>query len=302
MGITGSITVPNLLMVQGTTNGILLGITGGRNLNSATDSVGVTGTVQINGLPLIAALNSVAVYGADLGDKVLTRIYGSDGTTLGMVSDALKVSVVNAGITFAVNISATVGVTNATGPLGLKVMGTGVTAAFPIIIQGTAPDGAIEIVSYDELAVSIADTVTIDDSNIVDSLESSSKPLITALSFIRSNTNVISTINDRIANGTIQSKVTEIVRSNTVTHGKKDATTSPMALSSTVTNLKSGVNIKCSSRNTDVVYIGNSKLLTAQGDGYPLDPGESIFIECNSAALVYVKSNTGTQTVHFIAS
>ena len=302
MGITGSITVPNLLMVQGTTNGILLGITGGRNLNSATDSVGVTGMVQINGLPLIAALNSVAVYGADLGDKVLTRIYGSDGTTLGMVSDALKVSVVNAGITFAVNISATVGVTNATGPLGLKVMGTGVTAAFPIIIQGTAPDGAIEIVSYDELAVSIADTVTIDDSNIVDSLESSSKPLITALSFIRSNTNVISTINDRIANGTIQSKVTEIVRSNAVTHGKKDATTSPMALSSTVTNLKSGVNIKCSSRNTDVVYIGNSKLLTAQGDGYPLDPGESIFIECNSAALVYVKSNTGTQTVHFIAS
>ena len=50
------------------------------------------------------------------------------------------------------------------------------------------------------------------------------------------------------------------------------------------------------------MYIGNSKLLTAQGDGYPLDPGESIFIECNSAALVYVKSNTGTQTVHFIAS
>ena len=302
VGISGPVSIHNTVNIQGITNGVLVGITGGRNLTSAADSVSVVGSVTLSGLTLSAATHSISVYGADLGTKVLTKIYSSDGTTLGTVSDALKVHVANSGVTFAVNISATVGVTNADGSLGLRIQGTGITASNPVIIQGTAPNGAIEVVSYEALAVTVDNEVDVNDTAIIESLELASKPLISNLTSIRTNTNSISLINDRLNNGTLQAKITEISRSNLVVHGKKTATTTPSVITTVASSLKTGINIKASTRNTDMVYIGNSKLLSSPDDGYPLDPGESLFIECNSTTLVYVKSGSGSQLVHYIAS
>lgn len=302
IGVTGSLNVMNNIGVFGVSGATSIGITGGRRLNYSTDTVTVYGNVGISGgIGLVAADDSVRVYGADLGDKVLTRIYASDGTTLGYSGDALKVAITNSGVTFSVSIGASTGVTNA-GPAGLMVRGTGNTADYPVLIEGTLAGGAIEVAAYTDLPVSVSNTVTIDDTDIIDSLESTSKPLITNLSSIRTNTNYISTINEKLNTGTLQAKVTEITRPTLVVSGRKDLTTNAAQLTTTTQIIKVGIHLKAPSTNTDVVYIGGRNLLTGPNDGYPLDPGESLFIECDALGKVYARANSGTQVLNYIAS
>lgn len=303
VGVTGTVTISNSgVAIFGISGATAIGVTGGRRLNYSSDSVTVYGNVGISGgLGLAAATDSIAVYGSDLGGKVLTRLYASDGTTLGYSGDALKVALTNSGITFSVTVAASVGVTNANN-LGLMIRGTGNTASHPVIIQGTLASGAVEVSASTNLPVEVNNTVTIDDTDLINSLESTSKPIVSNLSSIKTNTNIISTINDKISNGTIQSKITEIVRPSYVVSGKKSVTETPSILSSATINTKAGVHIKCPSTNTSSVYIGGKNLLTAQFDGYPLDAGESIFIECDSVGKIYVRSERGTQVVNFIAS
>jgi hypothetical protein len=302
VGISGSISIINTLGIFGISGATAIGITGGRRLNHSTDSVYVHGNVGLSGgLGLIAADDSVRVYGADLGDKVLTRLYASDGTTIGYSGDALKVAITNAGVTFSVSIAASVGITNA-GPAGLMVRGTGVTSDYPITIQGTLAGGALEVAAYTNLPVSINNTVTIDDADLIDSLESSGKPLNQNLGAIRTNTNIITTINDKLNAGTISSKITEIVRPASVIGGRKVVTTNSSQLVTTTSIIKVGVHLKSPSTNTDVIFIGGKSLLTAPSDGYPLDPGESIFIECDALGKLYARSNSSTQVLNYIAS
>lgn len=302
VGVTGYISILNTLGVYGISGATAVGITGGRRLNYTTDSVYVYGDVGLSGgLGLVAADDSVRVYGADLGDKVLTRLYASDGTTIGYSGDALKVAITNSGVTFSVSIGASTGVTNA-GPAGLMVRGTGNTADYPVLIEGTLAGGAIEVAAYTDLPVSVNNTVTIDDADLISSLESTSKPLITNLAAIRTNTNYISTINDKLNTGTLLSKVTEITRPTTVVSGRKELTTNAAQLTSTTQVIKVGIHLKAPSTNTDVVFVGGRNLLTAPSDGYPLDPGESLFIECDALGKVYARSNSGTQILNYIAS
>lgn len=303
VGITGTITISNSgVGVFGISGATAIGITGGRRLNYSSDSITVYGDVGISGgLGLAAATDSIAVYGSDLGGKVLTRLYASDGTTLGYSGDALKVALTNSGITFSVTVAASVGVTN-DGNVGLMIRGTGNTASHPVIIQGTLASGAVEVSATTNLPVSVNNTVTIDDTDLIASLESSSKPIVSNLSSIKTNTNIISTINDKLNNGTVQSKITEIVRPTSVTSGRKEVTTTPVSLSTTTINIKVGVHIKCPSTNTSSVFVGGRNILTAQNEGYPLDAGESIFIECDAVGKIYVRSDRGTQIVNFIAS
>jgi hypothetical protein len=301
VGITGSVTVSNNLRVQGITNGTEIGITGGRRLNSSSDSVTVVGNIGISGgLALVAASNSVAVYGSDLGTKVLTRIYASDGTTLGYSGNALNVNVVGAGITATVSINPVVGVTNGYG-LPLKICGSGVTSDAAVIVQGKLAGGALEIGAITAIPVGVTGTVIINDTNITNSLESTSKPLISNLASIKTNTAVISTISDKLNTGIIQSKVTEIVKPTRLLNGKKLLTTTAAAITSTNT-IKIGIHVKAPLTNTDTIYVGSSTLLTAPTDGYPLEPGESIFIEIDNVNKIYARSNSSSQNVVYIAS
>ena len=301
VGVTGTIRVANNLYVQGITGGIELGITGGRRLNSSTDSVTVYGNVGISGgLALVAASNSVSVYGSDLGSKVLTRIYASDGTTLGYSGDALNVNIVGAGITATVSINPVVGVTNGYG-LPLKVCGSGVTSDAAVIVQGKLAGGALEIGAITAVPVGVTGTVVINDTNIVNSLESTSKPIVSNLVSIKTNTAVISTINDKLSTGVIQTKVTETVKPSRLLNGKKDLTTTAAAIAAT-NALKIGCHVKAPLTNTDTIYIGSNTLLTAPTDGYTLEPGESIFIEIDNISKVYARATTTGQKVVYIAS
>ena len=302
VGVSGNVNLINNIGVFGVSGATAIGVTGGRRLNYATDSVYVYGDVGLSGgLGLVAADDSVRVYGADLGDKVLTRLYASDGTTIGYSGDALKVAITNSGITFSVSIAASVGVTN-DGDAGLMVRGTGNTADYPVLIQGTLDGGAIEVAAYTDLPVSVSNTITIDDTDLIASLESSAKPLITNLSAIRTSTNLISIINEKLNTGTIQTKITEIARPTVVVSGRKELTTNVAQLTAISQAVKVGIHLKAPSTNTDVIYVGGRNLLTNVNDGYQLDPGESLFIECDSLGKIFARSNSGIQILSYIAS
>lgn len=301
LGITGTVKLNQNLNIHGVTNGVLVGVTGGRILSSATDSVTVVGNVGISGgLALTAASNSVAVWGSDLGGKVLTRLYASDGTTLGYSGNALNVNVVGAGITATISINPVIGVTNGYG-LPLKVCGSGVTSDAAVIIQGKLSGGAVEIGAISPVPVEITGAVEIDDASLIDSLESTSKPLISNLITIKNNTATITTINEKLSSGIVQSKITEIVKPTKLTNGTKDLTTTATALGSSVA-LKVGVHIKAPLTNTQTVYVGSNTLVTAPTTGFPLEPGESIFIEIDNISKLYARSGSTGQKVAYIAS
>jgi hypothetical protein len=302
LGVTGSVNIANTVTIQGLSGGVAVGITGGRPLSSSRDSVTVTGYVGIcGGFGLAAATDSVRVYGSDSGSKVLTKLYASDGATLGHSGDALNVNVIGAGISATVTINPVVGVTNGNG-LPLKVIGSGVTSDSPILVKGTIGSGAIDVTATTALPVDVTGTVVIDDADIINSLESTSKPIVSNLASIKTNTSVISTINDRLSAGTITAKITEIIKPTKLYSGYKDLTTTASIIVSTSTPLKSGIHIKAPLTNISTIFVGSSSLSTSSTSGFPLDPGESIFFEIDNLNKVYASSATSGQKINYIAS
>jgi hypothetical protein len=302
LGVTGSVNIANTVTIQGLSGGVAVGITGGRPLSSSRDSVTVTGYVGIcGGFGLAAATDSVRVYGSDSGSKVLTKLYASDGATLGHSGDALNVNVIGAGISATVTINPVVGVTNGNG-LPLKVIGSGVTSDSPILVKGTIGSGAIDVTATTALPVGVTGTVVIDDADIINSLESTSKPIVSNLASIKTNTSVISTINDKLSAGTITAKITEIIKPTKLYSGYKDLTTTASIIVSTSTPLKSGIHIKAPLTNISTIFVGSNSLSTSSTSGFPLDPGESIFFEIDNLNKVYASSATSGQKINYIAS
>ena len=78
------------------------------------------------------------------------------------------------------------------------------------------------------------------------------------------------------------------------------STTTAVQISSGFT-CYAGVNIKSSSSNTDVVYVGVSSTISSN-IGYELDPGEHLFLNVGNANGIYVKCKSTPQIVSFFAS
>lgn len=300
-GVTGFVNILNTVTMQGVCGG-LVGVTGGRRLNSTTDSVTVVGNVGLSGgLGLAAATNSVAVWGADLGNKVLTRLYASDGTTLGYSGNALNVNIVGAGFTATVTVGTVIGVTNGNG-IPLMVRGSGNTADSPVRVIGTIGSGALDVTATTPLNVGVTGTVAINDTNIVNSLELPTKPLISNLVTIKTGTEIIKTINDRLANGTISAKISEITKPTILYSGSKDITTTSSLIVTTSTKIKSGVHLKAPISNTATIYIGSGTLSSTASGGFPLEPGESLYLEIDNLNKIYVVAATTGQKINYIAS
>lgn len=277
-------------------------VTGGRHLSASTDEVGVTGTVTISGGRFLSSgTDSVSVLGSDLGSKVLTRVYGSSGETIGVSGDALKVALTNTGVTFTFNVASIVGVTNSTEP-PLKVQGYTGSNGVPLTVRGEN-DGAIEVAATSALNVNVNNSsLTIDDDDILVKLGTTGD-IYSRLTDINSNTSSISSIRTDLQNGSANVTVNKITRSGTVTVGSKTVSSSDGGSQmSTSVILNSGVNIKASPENTGSVYVGNISLNRSVNNGYPLSPGESIYLEINNANLIYVRCESGTQTVNYIGS
>ena len=276
--------------IEGITNGVLVGITTGP-LNIANTSFGVygiaggtaiavSGTITITGERYSSSsTDSVSVVGISMGSSSLVdyskdsvKIRGSSGelyvptrlyygaTAIGTSGDALKVYFVDNGLTFNVSVSATVGVTNGSNG-SLKIQG------------GSTADNPLYIKFYDA-----STTIPVRFGTTQD----------TQLSTIKTNTDKIININDKLTSNTFNVRVVESPRPRNVLSGSQVPTTSPQPLASTSSIiLRSGVNMKSPITNTSTIYVGSSSIIANTAAAYPLEPGESLFIECDNITSLY---------------
>ena len=282
--ISGSTAAPFIeyLAIAGSTAGATLAITGsvrlyedigitgnvnrGWTLSSTTDTVTVVGEVGISGgsLNLNAGTDSVSVYGFNGGQHVSTKIFGSDGTTIGASGDALKVALTNAGVTFSVSLNTIIGITNDGGGAGITsaIRIQGMCGGEPVVVKGRNGE-AIEVTNTSGSALGIT------AENLKVTVEDYSKPT----SFVSGCTFALY--------GSTASQVTPIS-----------------------TPLSSGITIKSHPSNVDFIYVGNSGLTAGvTTNAYPLESGESIFLEINNLNLVYVLGISGdTRKVNYIGS
>lgn len=79
--------------------------------------------------------------------------------------------------------------------------------------------------------------------------------------------------------------------------------TSAAQLTSSTTKLKRGIGIKADPANTAIIYIGKSDITantTAATDGFPLSPGEELFIPLVDASIVYGRSGSASQKAFIV--
>jgi hypothetical protein len=294
VGVTGYVNILNSVAVFGVSGATAIGITGGRRLNYSTDSVYVYGDVGISGgFQLTAFDDSVSVYGPGGTTYVETNL-NVGGVALGLSGDALKVAVTNAGFTFSVSVSATTGVTNSGGPLRIQgYTGTG----DPVTIQGTLSGGAIEVAAYSTLPVGVSGSVTIDDADIIEEIDS----LRTNINSVAANAgyalDILNLINAS-GNGA-KVIVNSITKPNRIFHGQKTLSTSSSQISTE--SIKSGITLKSLASNTVDIYIGNS-VSVATTTGYVLSPGETIYLEVSTAGSLFARSGSGTAILSYIGS
>jgi hypothetical protein len=89
-----------------------------------------------------------------------------------------------------------------------------------------------------------------------------------------------------------------LVRPGTGTAGTRIVTSSATQLSAGFT-CTAGINLKSSSSNTQIIYIGTSG--TGSLVGYGLDPGEQVFLDVGNLSGIYL-SASGSQNLSYFAS
>ena len=295
VGVTGSVSILGSVGVFGISGATAITVTGGRRLNSSSDSVTVVGNVGISGgFQLTAASDSVAVYGPGGTTYVETNL-NVGGVALGRSGDALKVAVTNAGFTFSVSVASTVGVTNGSeGPLRIQgYTGTGT----PVTIQGSLAGGAVEIGAYSAVPVGVSGTVSIDDADLISSIESLKTNIGTVSTNAGYALDILNLIN---ANGSgAKVAIDSFRRPSRFIHGQKSVTTTPSVISTEA--LRTGITIKSPLTNVNDIYVGNSVSVSTT-TGYILSPGEVLFLEVANTGTLFVRTATGTSTLVYIGS
>jgi hypothetical protein len=90
-----------------------------------------------------------------------------------------------------------------------------------------------------------------------------------------------------------------ISRPTTFISGRLTATTGVTGLYPAGYTTISGINIKASSSNTDLVYINSDGVASI---GYELDPGQNIFLDVQNLNTIYLRARTSSQLVSYMAS
>ena len=66
--------------------------------------------------------------------------------------------------------------------------------------------------------------------------------------------------------------------------------------------LQNGVTIKSSTSNTGTVYVGATNLINNTNNGFPLLPGEELFLSILDPSKIFVRADTTSSTIHVIGS
>jgi hypothetical protein len=88
-------------------------------------------------------------------------------------------------------------------------------------------------------------------------------------------------------------------RPSVFTAGRVTATTGVTWLLASGYTSGSGVNLKASSANTDLIYINSDG---AASIGYELDPGQNVFLDVINLNKIYIRAKSSTQIISYMAS
>ena len=302
--VSGTVNVSNAtgLGVFGISGATAIAITGGRRLNHSEDSVRIENSVigGSGGRTILAATDSIKVFGSDATPYVpVVLAKDRSGSTAGFSGDALKVAITNASINATVNVSSTHGVTNDSVGSALKVQG--LSGGEAVTIRGEN-GGAVPIIASTTLPVTFSGTQTVGLDPVLDVLQQDGY-VGTRLNTISQNTQDISQIRTDISSGNVKVTVAESEQPSTLYSLTVTVDRTASAIGSASLTFRTGVKVKASMDNTDTVLIGNAGLTITSGAGFPLEPGESCFLNVSSPALVYAKAEgKGTQKIHYIGS
>jgi len=90
-----------------------------------------------------------------------------------------------------------------------------------------------------------------------------------------------------------------ISRPTTFISGRLTTTTGVTGIYPSGYTTISGINIKASSSNTDIVYINSDGVAAL---GYELDPGQNIFLNVQNLNTIYLRAKTSSQIISYMAS
>jgi hypothetical protein len=297
VAVTGSVNVMSAVSVFGISGATAIAVTGGRRLNSTTDSVTIAGTVGISGgLAMSAATDSVSVFGPNGGTFIFANIF-SGGTAIGASGDSLKVVVTNTGFTFSVSVNATTGVTNDTATGALRVQGYTGSGGFPLTIKGSLAGGAVEIGAVSAVPVGVSGTVAINDTALIAEIETLKTDIGTVATNAGYALDILNLINSS-GNGA-KVAVSSITRPSKVVHGQKNLTTTPVIVGTE--SLRTGITVKSPTSNAVDIYVGNS-ISVSSTTGYILSPGESIYLEVSTLGSLFARSASSTATIVYIGT
>ena len=301
-GISGgtpvSVSVLNNIGIFGVSGATAITITGGRNLSYSLDNVNTRTTIV--GLSLNSVLgftqDSVRVWGPTGQSFIpasLNYMAGITLTPVGGSGGALNVNVLNTAFGLTLQLSALIGVTNSTSS-PLRIQG-GTTFNSPVLIRWhglTGPLQSAPVTVGNTVSVSMistGNTFATDFAKIINATTGTTGAITSQLNAINTNTATVSAINDKLTTNGINVKVIEITKQNQLHSGVKIfQNNSIYALTiGSVLTFKSGINLKAPTTNTRTIFVGNQSIVSNPGSAYPLDPGESLFLDCNSTNLIF---------------
>ena len=264
-GLTATVSGP--ITMQGLTGGYPV------NVSGTVISTGITGSpvyvrtfngyqVEVTGGRLYTTNDSISVYGPSGATFLPVRLVGSTGWGIGTEGDALKVVVT--GATFEATI-------------GTSISVFGVSGATAV-------------------AVTVGNTLGIDDTNITDGLTAIYVNINNVRSDLAGISSALGTLNTNL--GTLGISMPDTFKTGRITVGSA----SVIQMDSSGFSCEYGINVKSLNTNTNVVYVGNTSGLVGTSFGYPLFEGEDTFLKLNDTSKVYLISGSGHQIISFTAS
>jgi len=270
-GVDGSATVVN------SSNPLPVTIATGM---TATIS-GFTGTIDVRGVGGAAVVVSGSVVTTGLTSSPLwvktytgSQVEVTGGRYLGKSTDSISVWGPS-GLTYIYAHLVTASgnsLSYTNGALNVNVTGATINATIPSTVTVVGLSGATAVNAI------VGNTVGIYDTNIVNGL--------TAIYA------AINTLNTNL--GTLG-----ISRPTTFISGRSTVTTGVTGIYPTGYTTISGINMKASSANTDIIYINSDGVAAI---GYELDPGQNIFLNVKNLNTIYIRAKTSSQIISYMAS
>ena len=334
IGYTG-VTLSDSVAVQGISGGTAVNVSATdldiRGLTAATDSVsivgtaasnvGVTGTVtaiatDLDIRDLAAGTDSVAVYAASGGTTLPVDLYAA-GVPRGVSGDALKVAFDSVtGVTFSVNVAANIGVSNTSGT---TMAIEGKTGMVPVLVngQGTGASVLVSATDLDIRNLTATDQVTV-VGDLVSHGATSAAQITQVNQKIGSLNTTVSGVGGKVDTANVSlTKLSDSVVTvglNKLVKTSVDRVTPPSDIyvatvkvsgagkPLTSATLQNGVTIKSAASNTGMVFIGSTNLVNNTNNGFPILPGEEIFLSIVDPSKIFIRTNSTSSTIYVIGS